>query len=182
MGIGDIQLQLYDELVSRPSGEKEIFLIVSCLGKLEYQIKPNTWEFTSVQQKLPSSSFLRFINIIVSYTSSHTARSASSETQGRSFGSEWTASKVFMNGRESPRDTILNEPVLRLIRMLVSDWAQKKIRGKHLSHCFCDFLIRRCLPANSTVCYTCLASAWQLSSRRICQWKWGPQNRRYPIT
>lgn len=71
--------------------------------------------------------FFPFIIIIVSYTSSNTARSASSDTQRRSVGSEWTMSKVFMNGQESPRDAILNEPVLRLFRMLVSDWAQKNI-------------------------------------------------------
>ena len=125
--------------------------------------------------------------IIVSYSSSNTAPSASLETQGRSVRSVAshagvfrgarisshptegrntsspkkacvggyqigrTASKVLKNGRESPQDAILNEPVLRLIRMLVSDWAQKYVGGKHLSLCFCDFLIRRSLPANSTV-------------------------------
>ena len=69
--------------------------------------------------------FFPFIIIIVSYTSSNTARSASSETQRRSVGSEWTMSKVFMNEQESPRDAILNETVLRIFRTLVSDWAQK---------------------------------------------------------
>ena len=67
------------------------------------------------------------------------------------------ASKVLKNGWESRQDAILNAPILRLIRMLVSDWAQKiflcPIIGKHLSLCFCDFLIRRSLPVDSTVQY-----------------------------
>ena len=71
------------------------------------------------------------------------------------------ASKVLKNGWESRQDAILNAPILRLIRILVSDWAQKiflcPIIGKHLSLCFCDFLIRRSLPVNSTVYHTCLA-------------------------
>ena len=51
----------------------------------------------------------------------------SSETQGRSVGSGKTEAKVFKNGRKSPWDAILNEPVPRLIRILVCDWAQKII-------------------------------------------------------
>ena len=50
-----------------------------------------------------------------------------SETQGRSVGSGKTEAKVFKNGRKSPRDATLNEPVPRLIRILVCDWAQKII-------------------------------------------------------
>lgn len=45
-----------------------------------------------------------------------------------------------MNGRESPRDTILNEPVLRLIRVLVSDWAQKKSEASICRTAFVIFL------------------------------------------
>ena len=50
-----------------------------------------------------------------------------SETQGRSVGSGKTEAKVFKNGHKSPRDATLNEPVPRLIRILVCDWAQKMI-------------------------------------------------------
>ena len=38
-----------------------------------------------------------------------------------SVGSGKTAAKVFKSGGESPWDTILNEPVPRLIRMFVYD-------------------------------------------------------------
>ena len=51
----------------------------------------------------------------------------SSETQGWSVGSGITEAKVFKKGRKSPWDAILNEPVPRLIRILVCDWAQKII-------------------------------------------------------
>ena len=51
----------------------------------------------------------------------------SSETQGRSVGSGKTEAKVFKNGWKSPWDATLNEPVPRLIRILVCDWAQKII-------------------------------------------------------
>ena len=58
----------------------------------------------------------------------------------------------------------INEPVRRLIRMLVCDWAQI-IRGYHLSRCLCDLLIQRSSLANSTVCRTWLAHAGELSWR-----------------
>ena len=38
-----------------------------------------------------------------------------------------TAANVFKSGGESPWDTILNEPVPRLIRMFVYDWAKKSV-------------------------------------------------------
>ena len=57
-----------------------------------------------------------------------------------------TVAKVFKNGRESLWDASLNEPFLRLIRILVSDWAHKMFLcpfgGQHLSRCFRDLLIR----------------------------------------
>ena len=43
--------------------------------------------------------------------------------------------------------------------MLVSDLFVCPMGGKHLSCCFHDLLIQRSLPANSTVCCTCLAHA-----------------------
>lgn len=43
------------------------------------------------------------------------------ETQGRSVASGKTAGKVLKNGRESPWDVTLNEPVVRLILMLDCD-------------------------------------------------------------
>ena len=82
----------------------------------------------------------------------------SSETQGRSIWSWKTAAEFFKNGQESRWDATLNEPVPWLIWMLVCDWAPKKFR---------DLLIRRSLPANSTVCRTCLAPAGELSWRRV---------------
>ena len=51
---------------------------------------------------------------------------SASETQGRSAGPRETAAKVLKNGRESRQYPTLNEPVPRLNRMLVSDWALKK--------------------------------------------------------
>ena len=45
----------------------------------------------------------------------------SSETQGRSVGSEKTAAKVLKTGRERPWNATLNEAVLQLIRILVFD-------------------------------------------------------------
>ena len=66
---------------------------------------------------------------------------------------------------------MLKERVPRLIRMLVPDWAQKiflcPIGGHHQSHCFLEFLIRRSLPADSTVLHTCPTRAGELSSRRV---------------
>ena len=49
----------------------------------------------------------------------------SSETQGRSVGSGKPEAKVFKNGRKSPWNATLNEPVAGLTRILVCDWAQK---------------------------------------------------------
>ena len=46
----------------------------------------------------------------------------SSETPGRSVGSGKTAAKVFKTGRERPWNATLNETVLQLIRILVSDY------------------------------------------------------------
>ena len=63
----------------------------------------------------------------------------------------------------------LSEPVPRLIRMLVFDWAQKMclcpIGGQNLSRWFRDLLIQRSSHANSTVC--CTASVGELWSRRV---------------
>ena len=52
---------------------------------------------------------------------------ASLETQGRSVETGKTASKVFKNGREFRWDATLDEPVSRLIRIVVCDLAQKII-------------------------------------------------------
>ena len=52
---------------------------------------------------------------------------ASLETQGRSVETGKTASKVFKNGRECRWDATLDEPVSRLIRIVVCDLAQKII-------------------------------------------------------
>ena len=71
------------------------------------------------------------------------------------------------NGWGSPWDTILNEPVPRLIRMLVCDCFLCPIGGQHLSRCFRDPLIRRSLPANSAVRRTHLARAGKLSPRWV---------------
>ena len=77
---------------------------------------------------------------------------ASLETQGRSVESRKTTAKVFKNGRECRRDATLNEPVSRLIGIIVCDLAQKIIwcptRSQYLSRCFRDFLIRGRLTAN----------------------------------
>ena len=65
-----------------------------------------------------------------------------------------------------PMDIIhaLSEPVPRLIRMLVFDWAQKMclcpIGGQNLSRWFRDLLIQKSSHANSTVC--CTASVGEL--------------------
>ena len=60
--------------------------------------------------------------------------------------------------------SFLSEPVPRLIRMLVSDWAQKMclcpIGGQNLSRWFRDLLIQKSSHANSTVC--CTASVGEL--------------------
>ena len=70
-----------------------------------------------------------------------------------------------------PMDIIhaLSEPVPRLIRMLVFDWAQKMclcpIGGQNLSRWFRDLLIQKSSYANSTVC--CTASVGELWSRRV---------------
>ena len=84
-------------------------------------------------------------------------------------------SRIRRNGREiflknewgNPWDTILNEPVPRLIRMLVCDCFLCSIGGRHLSRCFRDPLIRRSLPANSAVRRTRLARAGKLSPRWV---------------
>ena len=52
---------------------------------------------------------------------------ASLETQGRSVESGKTASKVFKNGRDYRWDATLDEPVSRLIGIIVCDLAQKII-------------------------------------------------------
>ena len=109
----------------------------------------------------------------------------SSETQDRSVGSGKTAAKIFKNERKSLWDAILKERVPRLIRMLVSDWAQKiflcPIGGHHQWHCFLEFLIRRSLPADSTVLHTCPTRAWRAFLEKSFSGKWVPQNRRYRI-
>ena len=56
-------------------------------------------------------------------------------SQERTVGSRKTAAKV-LRTRERALDATLNEPVPRLIWMLVY------IRGQHLSHCFRDLPIR----------------------------------------
>ena len=80
-------------------------------------------------------------------------------------------SKAFKKGRKDPRNATLDEPVSRLIRIIVCDLAQKIIqcpkRGQHLSRCFRDLLIRGRLTANSTVRRTCLALAGEISSAKI---------------
>ena len=63
--------------------------------------------------------------------------------------------KVFKNGRETAWDLTLNEPVPRLMPMLVSDW----FGGQHLSRCFRDLLIRRSLSSNPSVRRACPGSA-----------------------
>ena len=42
-----------------------------------------------------------------------------------------------------------------------------QIGGHHQWHCFLEFLIRRSLPADSTVLHTCPTRAGELSSRRV---------------
>ena len=51
------------------------------------------------------------------------------ETQWGSARCGKAAVKVFKNGRDHPWDATVNKPVPRLIRMLVSDWAQKYLLG-----------------------------------------------------
>ena len=71
--------------------------------------------------------------------------------QGRSFGSgKLAVVDVFKNGQESLWDATLNKPLPQLIRILISDWAQKiyflcPIGGQRLSRCFRDLLIRSLL-------------------------------------
>ena len=83
------------------------------------------------------------------------------------------SSKVFKNRRESRWNATLNEPVPRLISRFVWDLTQKsnfvpnKNEGQHLSLCFRNLLIRRSLPANSTIHRTCLALARELSSAKM---------------
>ena len=86
-----------------------------------------------------------------------------------------TVSWIRRNGREiflkngwgSPWDTILNEPVPRLIRMLVCDCFLCPIGGQYLSRRFRDPLIWRSLPANSAVRRIRLARAGKLSPRWV---------------
>ena len=86
-----------------------------------------------------------------------------------------TVSWIRRNGREiflkngwgSPWDTILNEPVPRLIRMLVCDCFLCPIGGQYLSRRFRDPLIWRSLPENSAVRRIRLARAGKLSPRWV---------------
>ena len=89
-----------------------------------------------------------------------------SATQGWSVGSGKKAAKVFKNGRESPGDNTINEPVTRHIQMLVRFLCP--IRGQHLSGCFPD-LIGRSSPANSTVrrVPVWLVQDWELSQSGV---------------
>ena len=83
-------------------------------------------------------------------------------------GDPGAVSWVGINGGE--RDITLNKPAPRLIRMLVSDWAQKNVfvpnRVQHLSCCFRDLFYP---PTRLFAVYylTCLDRAAELSSRRF---------------
>ena len=82
-----------------------------------------------------------------------------------------------------PMDIIhaLSEPVPRLIRMLVFDWAQKMclcpIGGQNLSRWFRDLLIQKSSHANSTVC--CTASVGELWSRRVFSENEAQKNKKF---
>ena len=69
--------------------------------------------------------------------------------------------KFSRTGRESPWDTTLNEPVPRLIRMLVCDCDFVPNQEPVLC-CLRDLLIRKSLLANSTVSSTPL-------KKSVCQ-------------
>ena len=77
--------------------------------------------------------------------------------------------------------SFLSEPVPRLIRMLVSDWAQKMclcpIGGQDLSRWFRDLLIQKSSHANSTVC--CTASVGELLSRRVFSENGAQKNKKF---
>ena len=91
-------------------------------------------------------------------------------------GKKLKAEKVFKNRRESPWDGTLNEPVPRLIWILVSYWAQKfylcLIGGQNLSRCCHHLFARRSSAANSTFRRTCLAPVGVIFSRGVFSFQW----------
>ena len=107
----------------------------------------------------------------------------SSKTPGQSVESGKTAGKVFKKGRESPLEATVNELVPRLIRMLVSHWAQKhkkyfcaQSEASISRAAFVIFLYKG-------FCLLFAVPVWHLrafSEKRFLR-KWGPQNRKNPI-
>ena len=96
------------------------WVLQSSQGRSKTMVTQKFWGLKKVHHGLCENEELSRFSIIM-------FEEYSSETQGRSVGSGITEAKVFKNGRTSPCDATLNEPVPRLIRILVCDWAQKII-------------------------------------------------------
>ena len=82
------------------------------------------------------------------------------------------AAKVLKHWREGPWDGTINKPVPLVIRMLPSDWAHK-------------YFLPNGRPA-SVALLSWYSFSREFTSKPDClrhcfQWKWAPQNRRYPI-
>ena len=91
---------------------------------------------------------------ILNHGSNHPLR-----RRGGQFGHEKRQRTFSRTGRRAAGMLLVANQFHDLFECLfVCDWAQKKFR---------DLLIRMSLPANSTVCRTCLAPAGELSSRRV---------------
>ena len=91
-------------------------------------------------------------------------------------GDPGAVSWVGINGGE--RDITLNKPAPRLIRMLVSDWAQKNVFVPNRGPASIVLLSWSFLPAHSTV--RCIlpylsGSCSGAFFEKIFQWEWGPK-------
>ena len=80
-------------------------------------------DFSTLATKLRFGRFFLTVALIISLVKA----SSGEETQGRSVEGGKTASKAFKNGRKDPRNAALDEPVSRLIPIIVCDLAQKII-------------------------------------------------------
>ena len=96
--------------------------------------------------------------VLVSFTQYSVSFPILGDPGAVSWSGKTTAKDFTKDGRENPWNATLTKPVPLLIQTLISDWAQEiflcPIEGQHLSR---YFLVRRCLPANSTVRHTLLA-------------------------
>ena len=90
---------------------------------------------------------------ILTHGSNHPRR-----RRGGQFGHEKRQRNFSRTGRRAAGMLLLTNQFLDLFECLSAIGHRKKFR---------DLLIRRSLPANSTVCRTCLAPAGELSWRRV---------------